>query len=155
MILLAAAAIAALARLAATLSPVFAQDAAARTLANTLPIAQPPSGPAASALAPWDAPLPRASIRDPFAPRARAIGLAPQGAGPRETFHVSALWTENGVTLALINGKILGAGDVLGLITIESASADGLWVVHGPDRDFLVVGQTLVVGAPAPQEHTG
>lgn len=83
--------------------------------------------------------------RDPFAARPR-LSLAPPVV---DTAHLSALWTENGETLALVNERILRPGDAVGRMKIESATQDGVWVVHAQGRDFIALGGTFVLTTPA------
>ena len=83
----------------------------------------------------------RTEERDPFAGEARAP------AGPAETLRLSATWTENGSTLALVNGQILRAGDAAGSARVESASADGVWIARGHLREFLALGQAVSLPA--------
>jgi hypothetical protein len=88
---------------------------------------------------------PSASARDPFAARPRVFSGPPIV----DTAHLSALWTENGETLALVNGRILRPGDTVGRMTIESATQEGIWVAHPPGRDFIALGGTFVLSTPA------
>jgi hypothetical protein len=91
-----------------------------------------------------------ATARDPFAARPR-ISSAPPVV---DAAHLSALWTENGETLALVNGRILRPGDAVGRMTIESATQEGVWVTHSQGRDFIALGGTFVLTTPdvaAPQ----
>ncbi len=101
----------------------------------------------ALALAPVPAELVRAPAlpRDPFAARPRPSS-APD---LQESVHLSALWTENGSTLALINGQIVSPGQSFGGVRLESASEDGVWLSHAKGRDFLAVGQTFTLRTPA------
>jgi hypothetical protein len=85
------------------------------------------------------------SGRDPFAARPR-LSLAPPVV---DTAHLSALWTENGETLALVNGRILRPGDAVGRMKVESATQDGVWVAHAQGRDFIALGGTFVLTSPA------
>jgi hypothetical protein len=66
-----------------------------------------------------------------------------------DTAHLSALWTENGETLALVNGRILRPGEGVGRMTIESATQEGIWVTHAKGRDFIALGGTFVLTSPA------
>jgi len=96
-----------------------------------------------------DAAVPAASAgvhgRDPFAARPR-VSLAPPVV---DTAHLTALWTENGETLALVNERILHPGDAVGQMKIESATQEGIWVAHAQGRDFIALGGTFVLTTPA------
>ncbi|HEX3728893.1 MAG TPA: hypothetical protein VHV47_03755 [Opitutaceae bacterium] len=83
----------------------------------------------------------RSQERDPFAGEAKAP------AGPAETLRLSATWTENGSTLALVNGQILRAGESVGSARVESASADGVWIARGRFREFIALGQAVSLPA--------
>jgi hypothetical protein len=85
------------------------------------------------------------AARDPFAVRPRVSSAPPVV----DTAHLSALWTENGETLVLVNGRILHAGDAVGRMTIESATQEGVWVAHAHGRDFIALGGTFVLTSPA------
>lgn len=100
------------------------------------PVAAEPRPPAGGAEAPG---------RDPFAARPR-LSLAPPVV---DTAHLSALWTQNGETLALVNDRILRPGDAVGRMKIESATQDGVWVAHAQGRDFIALGGTFVLTTPA------
>lgn len=88
--------------------------------------------------------------RDPFEPR--HLALAPP---VLDTLHLSAIWTENGDTLVLVNDRILRPGDAVGRVKIESASQDGVWVVHWRGRDFISLGGTFTLSTPATQDRAG
>ncbi len=94
-----------------------------------------------------DAAAPAAAVpaRDPFAARPR-ISLAPPVV---DTAHLTALWTENGETLALVNDRILRPGDAVGLMRIESATQEGIWFAHAQGRDFVALGGTFTLTTPA------
>jgi len=116
-----------------------ADSAAAAPEAPLAPALAKPVGPAAT--------FARVHPRDPFALRLHAVVL------PRisETVRLSGLWTENGATLVLINDEIHKAGDEIGLLTVESASDDGVWILHDKVRAFLALGETQTFSvAPAP-----
>jgi hypothetical protein len=92
-------------------------------------------------------PIPAVS-RDPFA--ARSPGQTQ--AGPSETVHLSAVWTENGATTVLLNDRMLQAGDKIGRWRIESATAEGVWITRGRGRHFVALGETVSVNAAAAAE---
>ncbi|HVW20437.1 MAG TPA: hypothetical protein VHC86_04415 [Opitutaceae bacterium] len=83
----------------------------------------------------------RTPERDPFAGEARAP------AGPAETLRLSAVWTQGGSTLALVNGRIVQAGDPVGSARVDSASDEGVWIVRGRLREFLALGQAVSLPA--------
>ncbi len=89
--------------------------------------------------------------RDPFAVPAREAAGAAAEAVPDavETVTLAALWTQQGATLVLINGRIFQAGDAIGRLRIESASQDGVWVRHWKGRDFIALGRTFTLATPA------
>ena len=92
-----------------------------------------------------------AALRDPFAPRARPQAASAEPVAPDsvDTVLLSALWTQDGETLALINGRILQPGDEIGRLKIESASQEGVWVAHWKGRDFISLGGTFTLNTPA------
>lgn len=97
--------------------------------------------------------IPKAALRDPFAPRPREevasaveIPVVPDVV---ETVHLSALWTQGGATYTLINDRICGVGDKIGRLQIESATQEGVWVSHWKGRDFITLGGDFVLRTPA------
>lgn len=94
-----------------------------------------------------------AVVADPFARQAKYVaeGVAQRVLAPDliETLKVSAIWTQDGQTLLLINGQIHQAGDQIARITIESASQDGVWLAHWKGRDFLTLGTDFTLVTPA------
>jgi hypothetical protein len=88
--------------------------------------------------------------RDPFAvPAGPAIVAGIPVADFIDRAHLSAVWTQNGATLVLINDVIHQAGDVIGRLTIESATQEGVWITHWKGRDFLPLGGTFTLNTPA------
>jgi hypothetical protein len=91
--------------------------------------------------------------RDPFATRAKTDPT--QALQKKEepdfvdTAHLSALWTQNGATLVLINDRIHNVGDSFGRFKIESAGPDGVWLSHWRGRTFLALGKNFVLKTPA------
>jgi len=98
--------------------------------------------------------LPKSS-RDPFAVRTAAEPTASIEITNEpelvETVHLSALWTQNGATLILINDHIRTVGDTLGRIKIESATQQGVWLSHKKGRSFLSLGKDFVLRTPVGQ----
>lgn len=96
-----------------------------------------------------------APTRDPFSPRAKAVSAtvaqAEKAPPPDlvETIRLTALWTQNGETFALINDRICRTGDKLGRLTLETATHDGVWVTHWKGRDFLAIGASFTLTTPA------
>jgi hypothetical protein len=90
---------------------------------------------------------------DPFAGRPKPIAedTAEQIRSPDtvETVKLSAVWTQEGKTFALINGQVHEAGDSIASITIESASQDGIWVGHWKGRNFVGLGSDFTLVTPA------
>lgn len=92
--------------------------------------------------------------RDPFSPRAKATVV--QAVGEKvlppdivETIRLTALWTQDGTTYALINNRIHCVGDRVGSLTVDTATQDGVWVTHWKGRDFLALGGSFTLTTPA------
>lgn len=92
-----------------------------------------------------------ATLRDPFAERVHPKIVSAEPAEPDsvDTLVLSALWTQNGETWVLINGRILQPGDYIGRLKIESASQEGVWVAHWKGRNFISLGGTFTLTTPA------
>jgi len=96
-----------------------------------------------------------AATRDPFSSRAKAVttSASPAEKAPApdvvETVRLTALWTQDGGTYALINDRICRVGDKLGRITLETATQDGVWVTHWKGRDFIALGAAFTLTTPA------
>ncbi len=142
--------------------PRYGQAAAAAPVATAAPSDEPAADSTAAAALPAGEALKALSIpsrlRDPFAPRVAALPTAaiakvdlPDSV---DSLHLSALWTQNGVTLALINDRVCQSGDEVGRIKIESATPDGIWVSHWKGRDFVALGQDFVLKTPAAKPVT-
>lgn len=104
-----------------------------------------------------------AVIPDPFA-RGRATLVAGNPAVPEtapavpdetETITLTAVWQQGPVRLALVNNRIVQAGDRLGRLTIEEVGIDGILVLHGEGRDFVPFGGTLTLIVPADDQPEG
>jgi hypothetical protein len=95
------------------------------------------------------------NARDPFSPRAKAAAVLLVAAEKVplpdivETIRLTALWTQNGATYALINERIQCVGDKVGGLTVETATQDGVWVTHWKGRDFLALGASFTLTTPA------
>jgi hypothetical protein len=90
--------------------------------------------------------------RDPFAPKTKPTEIQVAKITPPDLVdkvHLSALWTQDGATLALINDQICQAGDEVGRIKIESTTRDGVWVTHWKGRDFIALGGDFTLSTPA------
>ena len=95
-----------------------------------------------------------AILRDPFALRARVDNTATAAAKAElpdlvETVHLSALWTQDGATYVLLNGRVCQAGEEVGRIKIESATQEGVWVTHWKGRNFITLGGDFTLNTPA------
>ena len=97
-------------------------------------------------------------VRDPFAGTAVAekTGAAEKVELPDavDTVHLSAVWIQQGNNLALINDRIVAAGEEIGRLKIESASSEGVWVTHWKGRNFISVGGDFSLSTPATQPLT-
>lgn len=94
--------------------------------------------------------------RDPFRPRARpeaAPVVIPEKAGPDavDTVRLTALWSQGGVTYLLVNDHIMKTGDQIGHVTLDTVTADGVWLTHWKGRSFLNIGDTFTLTTPARQ----
>jgi hypothetical protein len=125
------------------------QSALAPAPAEMEPVAAPNAPPSIEA-ALHDLTVP-ATLRDPFAARVHPEAASAEPVVPDsvDTVLLSALWTQDGETLALINGRILQPGDEIGRLKIESASQEGVWVAHWKGRDFISLGGTFTLKTPA------
>ena len=54
-----------------------------------------------------------------------------------------------GATYAVINDTIVRPGDAIGRLKIESATTDGVWLVHWKGRDHLELGRDFTLHTPA------
>lgn len=93
------------------------------------------------------------ATRDPFAPRIknRATKITADKPEPDsiEIVRLSALWSQGGETLLLLNGRIVQVGDEIGRLKVESATQDGIWLTHWKGRDFLPLGADFSLITPA------
>jgi hypothetical protein len=94
------------------------------------------------------------NARDPFSPRAKAAAvqtIVEKTPLPDivETIRLTALWTQDGATYALINDRIQCVGDKVGSLTVEKVTQDGVWVTHWKGRDFLGLGASFTLTTPA------
>jgi hypothetical protein len=93
------------------------------------------------------------ATRDPFSPRAKIAAQAAVEKTPLpdvvETVRLTALWTQDGATYALLNNRVCSAGEKLGRITLETATQDGVWVSHWKGRDFIALGTAFTLTTPA------
>jgi hypothetical protein len=91
--------------------------------------------------------------RDPFAPSSKSPSVlaAIEKARPDllDTVQLSALWSQDGATYAVINGSIRQPGEEIGRLRIESATTDGVWLVHWKGRDHLALGSEFTLRTPA------
>ena len=91
------------------------------------------------------------SDRDPFAIRVKATEVVEKTSEPDliDSVHLSAIWTQEGHTLLLINDRICQDGDEIGRLKIESATQDGVWLTHWKGRDFISIGGNFTLNTPA------
>lgn len=95
------------------------------------------------------------ATRDPFSRRAKTEVVKTQvvekAAPPDlvETVKLTALWSQDGDTFALLNGRICRAGDKLGRLTLDKATQDGVWLTHWKGRSFVELGQVFTLTTPA------
>jgi hypothetical protein len=90
---------------------------------------------------------------DPFIVR-KPVVLAASAAQPdlpdeEETVHLTALWSQAGASLALVNGRICEVGAVLGRLKLDEITRDGVWFTHAKGRNFISVGQRFVLRTAA------
>ena len=102
---------------------------------------------------------PPAKSADPFASRPKEVsevGLEDQTVvnDSVDTVRLSAIWTQEGRTYVLINGRIHEAGDEIARFKIESVTQDGVWVAHWKGRDFLPVGSDFTLVTPGQKTLT-
>ena len=96
-------------------------------------------------------PIPRL-VRDPFAVRARIVAVEHPAEPDRvDSVHLSAIWTQDGQTLVVINDRICQGGDEIGRLKIESATREGVWLTHWRGRDFLSLGGDFTLKTPVQQ----
>jgi hypothetical protein len=96
-----------------------------------------------------------APIKDPFVIRVKAeVAERPSDPDVVDTVHLSAIWTQDGQTLALINDRICQNGDEIGRLKIESATRDGVWITHWKGRDFISVGGNFTLNTPTSKLST-
>jgi hypothetical protein len=93
------------------------------------------------------------NLRDPFATKTKAVEIVEKAPEPDvvDTVHLSALWMQDGHTLALINDHICETGDQIGRLKVESATQDGIWLSHWKGRDFVKLGGDFTLNTPAKQ----
>ncbi len=91
-----------------------------------------------------------APIKDPFAIHIKVDPAADKVEVPDavESVHLSAIWSQGGKTLVLINDRIFQKGDEIGRLKIESANEDGVWLTHWKGRDFVRVGGNFTLNTP-------
>jgi len=99
-----------------------------------------------------------ASIPDPFAHRETTVvaGEPEPAAGPVapdqvDAITLTAVWRQGQVALALVNDRILRAGDTIGRLTIDEVAIEGIWVSHWKGRDFVAFGAAFRLLTPPAQ----
>jgi hypothetical protein len=67
---------------------------------------------------------------------------APEEA-PRQvtSVHLTAIWRQPGVNLAVLNGRITTVGELLGEIEVVEINGEGVWLRLHDERTFLTLGQ--------------
>ncbi len=97
--------------------------------------------------------------RDPFAIRREIVAEAAPVKAPEpdlvDKVHLSALWTQNGETLILLNDQICRVGDALGRLRVESVNPNGVWIAHWKGRDFVALGGDFTLTTPAEKKPAG
>ena len=92
-----------------------------------------------------------APMKDPFAIRIKVDPTVEKVVLPDtvESVHLSAVWTQEGNTLVVINDRICEKGDEIGRIKIDAVTRDGVWLTHWKGRDFVRVGGSFTLNTPA------
>lgn len=95
-------------------------------------------------------------LRNPFAVKPRVVETGETNKTPDfvDQIHLSAIWTQAGMTYVLLNDQICRIGDEFGRFKLESASQEGVWVSHWKGRDFLKLGNDFTLNTPATQDVT-
>lgn len=135
----------------------YARVAPTATAAPAFPEAEAATGadPAAPLDRDWAAltALLQKPARDPFILRRPIVEDLSAGAEElpdlEESLLVSAIWTQTGRSLALVNGRIQAEGDRVGRVAISRITRDGVRVSHWRGEDLLTVGQPFVLKTPA------
>lgn len=94
--------------------------------------------------------------RNPFLARIKPAATGanlerPQQPDESESVNVGAVWIQAGSSFALVNGRIVRAGERVGRVEIESVNRDGIWLTHWKGRDFVPVGGGFTLTTPARQ----
>lgn len=91
-----------------------------------------------------------APMRDPFAIRIKEDPAIEKVPAPDavDSVHLSAVWTQDGKTLVVINDRICQNGDEIGRIKIDAVTHDGVWLSHWKGRDFVRVGGNFTLNTP-------
>lgn len=95
-------------------------------------------------------------IQDPFQPRqATLVAGEPEPDAPvslpdeHESIQLTAVWAQGAMRLALVNDRIVQAGDAIGRLKIADVSVDGIWVTHWKGRDYVPFGGDFTLVTPA------
>ena len=121
-----------------------ADDSSVAESDSTRVVANPASGALAQAAS-------SVALRDPFAPRKKPItplAVTQVVADQIDTVHLSAIWSQDGSTWVVLNGRILKLGEEIGRLRIETATQDGIWVTHWKGRDYLALGSDFTLATP-------
>ena len=89
--------------------------------------------------------------RDPFSDSSRPVKGPEPVAAPEvvDHVHLSALWSQHGHTMALINGQIHQSGERVGRIQIAELNQDGALVDDGTGRTLIPLGGDFASRPPA------
>ena len=90
--------------------------------------------------------------RDPFAVRRMSETVTEAEAelpDTEETVQLSAVWTQEGAQLVLLNGRICRVGETVGRLSIDRITREGVWLKHWKGSDFVKVGSRFVLKTPA------
>lgn len=92
---------------------------------------------------------------DPFGPREETSAAATEfetgsetAPLPAETIRLAAIWMQESMKLALINGRICEAGTMIGSLKLETVDVDGVWISNRDGRAFLPLGATASYALP-------
>jgi hypothetical protein len=99
------------------------------------------------------------TIPDPFSRRGINVvagepvpEAAPVLPDEKDTILLTAVWQQGGDHLALVNNRIVRAGEKVGRITIDEITVDGIWVSHWKGRNFVTFGSEFTLLTPAGSE---
>lgn len=139
--------------------PVAAASAGNETLANEGEVeVASPDGAAIPIAETLEAMVYPENIPDPFLPRETTIVAGEPESGGEvvekrpdqlETIALTAVWSQGAAQLALVNDRIMQRGELIGRMTIDEVSVDGIWVTHWKGRDYVPFGGSFTLATPA------